>query len=54
LEFTDVELAVSVELAAPVEKAAAGPMEKVAVGPYVGEARGRRETWWRGRWAAVL
>jgi hypothetical protein len=54
LEFTGIELAGGAELAAPVEKAAAGPMEKASVGPYVGEARGGREAWWRGRRAVVL
>ena len=44
MEFTG-----GIELADPVEKAAVGPMEKAAAGSCAGEARGGRETRWRGR-----
>ena len=46
VEFTDVELAGGVKLAAPVEKAVAGPVEKAAADPCAGEARGTREARW--------
>jgi hypothetical protein len=40
MEFTSVELAGGVELAALVKKAVAGPVKKAAVGPCAGETRG--------------
>jgi hypothetical protein len=44
-----VELADGVELAASVEKVAAGPVKKAAVGLHAGEDHGGREARWRGR-----
>jgi hypothetical protein len=49
VEFTGVELAGGAELAALVEKAAAGPVEKGAAGLRTREGHGRREARWRGR-----
>jgi hypothetical protein len=44
-----VEFTRGSELAAPVEKAAAGLVEKAAAAPCAGEGRGRKEAQWRGR-----
>ena len=49
VEFTSVELADGAELAAPMEKVAAGAVEKATVRPRAREAHSWRETRWRGR-----
>jgi hypothetical protein len=48
VEFTGVELAGGVELAASVEKATIGPMERATTGPRALEGHDGREAWWRG------
>jgi hypothetical protein len=47
--FTGVKLAGGAELAALVEKGAAGPVEKGAAGLRTREGHSRREARWRGR-----
>jgi inactivated superfamily I helicase len=49
VEFTDVELAGGLDLAASVEKATAGLVEKVVASPRAAVVRGGQEVQWRGR-----
>jgi hypothetical protein len=49
MEFTDVELAGGVELAASMENGVAGLVEKAVVDPRVGEGHDGWEAQWRGR-----
>jgi hypothetical protein len=49
VKFTGVKLAGGVELAAPVEKAAASPVKKTAADPRALEDHGGQKAWWRGR-----